>query len=425
MVERDRCRRDPSPARGSSRSAPPRSPPSRAAGSRARSGRRRRGVKPSMRRDQIGRDALRHQRIHLAQMTVVAVDARAVRAHRQARHALDAAADDEVLLAGHARPSARSSPPAGPSRRSGSASRRSRRSARPRRASPCARCRRPARRPPSRSPRPRPRRPSDRTRAAPTAPGAPAPAAPADGSATAHPLSFLPRPRGVRTASMIQASAMRRLLWGEVCAALKPAPEAIATRPRRDDATSRSDASSRSTLSTSSRDSCNAFRMVSPRLRHAVPLPTPINYTRAPPGARGQDRRDARRVGVARAAAAAAVVSRRSGFPSRRSSSSSSCVSGARLRRARRRLRAGVARAGTPSRERSWSASCRTASASLVIVSVGASGGFATLDARSARSTSGGARCSRPGLAVALAMTGQPLLRRLAERPRPGSVKVV
>jgi len=53
------------------------------------------------RRDEVGRDALRHERVQRAQVTVVAVDAGAVRTHRLARHALDTAADDELLLARH------------------------------------------------------------------------------------------------------------------------------------------------------------------------------------------------------------------------------------------------------------------------------------------------------------------------------------
>ena len=53
------------------------------------------------RRDQVGGDALRHHRVLLDQVRVAAVDAGAVGAHRAARHRLDAAADDEVLLARH------------------------------------------------------------------------------------------------------------------------------------------------------------------------------------------------------------------------------------------------------------------------------------------------------------------------------------
>ena len=51
--------------------------------------------------DEVGRDALRHLGELLPQVHVVAVDAAPVGAHRHARHALDAAGDDQLLLAGH------------------------------------------------------------------------------------------------------------------------------------------------------------------------------------------------------------------------------------------------------------------------------------------------------------------------------------
>ena len=51
--------------------------------------------------DQVGGDALRHHRVLLGQVRVVAVEPAAARAHRHARHGLDAAADHQVLLAGH------------------------------------------------------------------------------------------------------------------------------------------------------------------------------------------------------------------------------------------------------------------------------------------------------------------------------------
>jgi hypothetical protein len=62
--------------------------------------------------------------------------------------------------------------------------------------------------------------------------------------------------------------------------------------------------------------------------------------------------------------------------------------------------------------------------ASLVIVSVGAGGGFVTWSTLGAIYIWGSAALTA-GLAVALVMTGQPLLRRLSERPKPGSVKVM
>jgi hypothetical protein len=60
----------------------------------------------------------------------------------------------------------------------------------------------------------------------------------------------------------------------------------------------------------------------------------------------------------------------------------------------------------------------------LVIVSLGASGAFATW---STVGTTYVWACATimAGLATALTMTGKPLLRRLAERPRTGSVKVM
>ncbi len=59
--------------------------------------------------------------------------------------------------------------------------------------------------------------------------------------------------------------------------------------------------------------------------------------------------------------------------------------------------------------------------AALVIVSVGASGGFATWNTLGKIYIWGGAALAA-GLAAALVATGQSLLRRLAERPRPGSI---
>jgi len=60
----------------------------------------------------------------------------------------------------------------------------------------------------------------------------------------------------------------------------------------------------------------------------------------------------------------------------------------------------------------------------LVIVSLGASGAFAAWSA-AGTAYMWGCALVMTGLAVALTMTGQPLLRRLAERPRTGSVKVM
>jgi hypothetical protein len=61
---------------------------------------------------------------------------------------------------------------------------------------------------------------------------------------------------------------------------------------------------------------------------------------------------------------------------------------------------------------------------SLVIVRTGASGAFASWTTLGSMYIWGSALLAAC-IAVALATTGQPLLRRLTERPRPGSMKVV
>jgi hypothetical protein len=62
--------------------------------------------------------------------------------------------------------------------------------------------------------------------------------------------------------------------------------------------------------------------------------------------------------------------------------------------------------------------------AALVILSVGASGGFDTWTMLGNLYIWTSALLAA-GLAVALGKTGQPLLRRMADRPRPGSVKIM
>jgi hypothetical protein len=62
--------------------------------------------------------------------------------------------------------------------------------------------------------------------------------------------------------------------------------------------------------------------------------------------------------------------------------------------------------------------------AALVIVSVGAGGGFASWHALGALYIWGSAAVTA-ALAAALIVTGRPLLKKIADRPRPGSVKVV
>jgi hypothetical protein len=62
--------------------------------------------------------------------------------------------------------------------------------------------------------------------------------------------------------------------------------------------------------------------------------------------------------------------------------------------------------------------------AALVILSVGARGGYATWNVLGGLYIWGSGVLAL-GIAVALVITGRPLLRRLGERPRPGSMKVV
>lgn len=163
--------------------------------------------------------------------------------------------------------------------------------------------------------------------------------------------------------------------------------------------------------------------MVSPRLRHAVPLPTPISYT-----------------GIRRILAVKIIVTLGVwalpalflpppwfpvfGIPE---PPIAHLVFVRLLGAAYLSLVVGYALA--------WRAPARhpgavlvgivsNGLASLVIVSIGAAGGFATWSVLGAIYMWGSAVLTA-GLAVALAMTGQPLLRRLSERPRPGSMKVV
>lgn len=62
--------------------------------------------------------------------------------------------------------------------------------------------------------------------------------------------------------------------------------------------------------------------------------------------------------------------------------------------------------------------------ASIVIISVGARGGFATWNALGALYIWGSAAITA-ALATALVVTGRPLLRKIAERSRTSSVKIV
>jgi len=62
--------------------------------------------------------------------------------------------------------------------------------------------------------------------------------------------------------------------------------------------------------------------------------------------------------------------------------------------------------------------------AALVIVSVGAGGGFASWPMLGALYIWGSAAITA-ALAAALIVAGRPLLKKIVDRPRPGSVKVV
>jgi len=163
--------------------------------------------------------------------------------------------------------------------------------------------------------------------------------------------------------------------------------------------------------------------MVSPRLRHAVPLPTPVNYTTI------------RRVLAVKILATLAVWALPAlflppawfpmfGIPE---PPLAQLVFVRLLGAAYVALVAGYSLA--------WRAPARhpgmiavgivsNALAAFVILSVGADGAFASWSALGVVYIWGSALLAI-GLAVALAVTGQPLLRRISDRPRSGSMKVV
>ncbi|MEO6027875.1 MAG: hypothetical protein ABIR79_13500 [Candidatus Binatia bacterium] len=166
-----------------------------------------------------------------------------------------------------------------------------------------------------------------------------------------------------------------------------------------------------------------SFRMVSPRLRPAVPLPTPVDYTRL------------RQVLAVKIVATLALWALpllllpapwfpTFGIPE---PSLESIIFVRLLGAAYVALVSGYALA--------WQAPARhpgailvgivsNGLASLMIVNVGAQGGFGTWPMLGTAYMWSSALLTA-GLAAALAKTGQPLLRRLAERQRPGSMKVV
>jgi hypothetical protein len=163
--------------------------------------------------------------------------------------------------------------------------------------------------------------------------------------------------------------------------------------------------------------------MVSPRLRHAVPLPTPVNYTTI------------RRVLAVKIVATLAVWALPAlflppawfpvfGIPE---PPLAQLVFVRLLGAAYVALVAGYSLAWrTPARHPAMVAVgvVSNALAAFVIVSVGADGAFATWSALGLVYIWSSAVLAA-GLAVALVVTGQPLLRRIGDRPRPGSIKIV
>jgi len=163
--------------------------------------------------------------------------------------------------------------------------------------------------------------------------------------------------------------------------------------------------------------------MVSPRPRHAVPLPTPVNYTTI------------RRVLAVKIVATLGLWALPAlflpppwfpvfGIPE---PPAAQLVFARLLGAAYVALVAGYSLAWrAPARHPGMVAVGVVSNglAAFVILSVGADGGFATWSALGQIYIWGSALLAA-GLAVALIVTGQPLLRRISERPRPGSMKVV
>ncbi len=163
--------------------------------------------------------------------------------------------------------------------------------------------------------------------------------------------------------------------------------------------------------------------MVSPRLRHAVPLPIPIDYTRL---------RQVLAVEIIAMLAAWALPALLLP-PAWLAVVGSGNVAIEQLVFVR--LWGAAVFALAVGQTLAWRAPGRHPGAilvgivangltALVIVSAGAGGSFATWSAIGIAYAWGSASIMT-GLAIALATTGQPLLRRLAERSRPGSVKIM
>jgi hypothetical protein len=163
--------------------------------------------------------------------------------------------------------------------------------------------------------------------------------------------------------------------------------------------------------------------MVSPRLRHAVPLPAPVDYTRL---------RHVLAVEIITTLAACALPALLVPPPWLAAVGISEPTMEQMVFV---RLWGASTFALVIGQALAWQAPGRHAGAvlvgivanglgALVIVSLGASGAFAVWSGLGTAYVWGCALVMA-GLAVALTMTGQPLLRRLAERPRTGSVKVM
>ena len=163
--------------------------------------------------------------------------------------------------------------------------------------------------------------------------------------------------------------------------------------------------------------------MVSPRLRHAVPLPAPVDYTRL---------RQVLAVEIVTMLAAWALPALLMPPPWLAALGISEPTTEQLVFV---RLWGAVTFAQVVGQSLAWQAPGRHPGAvlvgivahglgTMVIVSLGAGGAFAAWSAVGTTYVWTSALLMG-GFALALTVTGQPLLRRLADRPRPGSVKVM
>ncbi len=176
-------------------------------------------------------------------------------------------------------------------------------------------------------------------------------------------------------------------------------------------------------LSTSRIDSGNLPLMVSPRLRHAVPLPLPIDTTRL------------RQVLAVEIVAMLATWSLPALLLPPPWLTTLGIAEPATEQLLFVRLWGAACFAIVVGQALAWRAPLRHPSAiligivgngmgALVIVSLGTGGAFAAWP-RLGVAYAWGSALLMAGIATALAVTGQPLLRRLVDRQRPGSVKVM